>query len=253
MIHFITHYQTLSSTEKEKILTITDTFSDFSPFLLMNLMMMSARKFHPGCKITLLTNEKSDIEGLCEEVEIVRYPFDKFGNRIAEMLSIQRYLAENPYNPNTLIVDFDILFQSAITSLFDAHFDLFFVRRETGGTKFPPVNMGVVGIKEDCAKSAAKFFQKIVDQILPFPDLCIWGGSQLAIQKLLFHHLHHQNSPNRVHFQGVELYFGNDCYNYSPTQEELNLKKQVIGKKILHFKGELKKQMPLYYNLFIKS
>jgi hypothetical protein len=251
MIHFVTHYQQISESEKEKILEICLNFHQYRPLELLKLLFLSAKKIHPNCKMSVLTNHSTPPLELPEEVNIIRYPYDKYGNRLAEMLSIRQFLKENPNNSNLAIVDFDMLIQESLSPLFERNFDICLSKRETRNIQHIPINLGFIGIKQGRASIAAKFFGAIIDQILPFPDLFYWGGSQLAVQKLFFHQLLKNPEIKRITYQGIQILLISEDYNYSPENSIIDT--FFPHKKIIHFKGPKKKWMENYWNNHLKS
>lgn len=249
-LHFLTYYQKLSEHEVDIINKIIPTFFMHEPLKLMNLMFGSVKLSHPDSKMTLLTNQSTAIESLDEEVEVIRYPYDRLGNRLAEQLSIHQFLKEYQGCSALIFLDYDMLVQESLESVFDKEFDLFLVRRPTKMSTKPPINMGVVGVQQNRYKQAARFFSTIISQIIPFKELHEWGGSQLAVQKMLFEYFYRRRPQEYINYKGLLIRLVSDAYNYTPKQKDCGL--FFPNKKLIHFKGGKKAYMSDYWENYLK-
>ncbi|CDR34762.1 hypothetical protein [Criblamydia sequanensis] len=241
MITFATHYQALD--EKAE---------PFRPinFSLIHLMFESVSLFHPNCRKVLLTDRKTHFEE--ETFEIIRYPIDNYPLRYAETVAQAQFLKSHPENGNLIFLDFDILVQANLESVFENTEDIFLTLRPS---PIIPINLGVTFVKRGSFQKAFKFFNQILAKMLLQNNrLMNWGGSQKAIWGLLQPSIVRMDKDkDSITLDSLNIKFlKGDIYNYSSETVE-EMEKHHPDKKILHFKGHLKEAMPIYFDKYLKK
>ncbi|MEC7839885.1 MAG: hypothetical protein VX777_07580 [Chlamydiota bacterium] len=242
MLTFVTHYEQLSDEDKEKILDRCDTFMHWNPLKLIELSFSSIKKYHPNSRTIVITNLKSKVS-LSSDIEVIRFPTDKYENRLSQMVATLAFLKEWKEFSHLIFHDFDMLFQRNIESIFDGKNDIYLVKRGGPLTKKAPVNMGLVGIDQASISQAIRFYHKIINQMLTFPDYHIWTGSQISVHKLLYHELLQHPNAKEVVYDKIKFSFLPEEYNFTP---EGNFEERRYQEAVLHFKGQRKPQMINY-------
>jgi len=250
MITFVAHYEKLNEKDTSKILNICDSFMHWNPIALIELTFASIRKTHPNCRKILITNDTTEID-LSPDIEIMRFPTDKYENRLSQMIATLHFLRAWNELSHIIFHDFDMLFQSNIESIFDGKHDIYFALRGKVLSYQAPINMGLVAIDQSSIPQAIRFYDKIINQMLTFPHLHIWGGSQISVHKLLFHKLLENPKSKETIWDGIRFSFLPQNYNF--TSKGYFKDHFYEGKHILHFKGQRKPQMLLYWNKYLKK
>lgn len=226
------------------------------------LLFASARRYHPGCRAVILTDEHSQFPGLQPDIEIHRYPMDPSKLMMSRTKVQMDFIRESKGSTHIVFIDTDILFQGSIESLFQKKFDIGLTYRQHS----MPINGGVIFVNAEGSHAAAIFMERILgllrDRYFEFDALF---GVQFALTEAMFGPEYALKEDENVpltltdevmilmHDWGMRiLMLPSLIYNFTAPWPEV-MDKFYPGKLILHFKGNRKELMLPYFEKYIKE
>jgi len=254
MITFVTYFVKLNSNELKNINQVIshfyngEVFHHDNPMELISMMFASARLFHPGCGMVVLTDEKTAIN-LDPEVKTIRLA-RKTDDLNVESMKIRYAFLKNLTDGNNIIfLDWDILIQENLDHLFDDQSELILTYRRKYSL---PINSGFIGIHGKSVEKISHFYNDIFDHYenLPNREYRKWWGFQMILNELFANYLPkvpNYPPPYKFNFNNIKItLIRSDKYNASPHLIEL--KSYYFPKiAVVHFKGTRKKAMKTYW------
>lgn len=260
-ITFVTYYTELSKQGVERILQKFPLFRErhwesVLPYArdCIHLLFASARLSHPGCKNVILTDTATPLKAE-KGVEMIRLDLDP--DQPAYMrLAAQIHFIKNFVSGPMAFLDYDMLVQGSLLSLFDKRFDLAVsVRTTYQGKPHPcPINGGLLIVHPDGIESSVTFLKKVLAYYdAHYAEFKNWGGFQGAINDVVGDANIFGRTSDIIETAGTRLLIlPEDIYNFT-LGGEAHLVEYVPDKKILHFKGMRKDDMARYWNEYLRS
>jgi hypothetical protein len=203
----------------------------------------------PGAKTILLTDERTPLGALPANVEVVRCSVDRDRVVHSRLLAHIDYLRDRAGESAVVFLDPDVIVNADLTPLLAEEFDVALTYRDLPQM---PINDGVIVINARAARAGLRFLNRvrsIYDRHCA--DDPYWFGSQRALIAALGTRFADRRSDLiRVRRCRVRL-LPCEQWNFSPEPDQHAIAAELGDKYILHFKGERKPLMPLYWDKHI--
>lgn len=216
---------------------------------LLAILFRSVELFHPGAKTVLLTDERTPLEALSADTEVVRCRVDRDRVVHSRLLAQIAYLRHRAGKSAVVFLDPDIIVNADLTPLLVEEFDVALTYRDLPEM---PINDGVIVVNARAGRAGLRFLKRvrsIYDRYCA--DDPYWFGSQRAFIAALGKQFANRSSDViEVRRCRVRL-LPCEQWNFSPEHNEEENAAELRNKYILHFKGERKSLMPLYWEKHI--
>lgn len=250
MMTFVIFHIDITDSTKQHILHIAPTLTFFeNPLSMIDVAFKSCELFHPGCKKIVLTDSKTKIS-LDQSIEIFRFDFIHSNEPAYTRLKAQiEFLKTFEESSNILFIDYDMLINEKLDEIFKIPFDVGLTYRLNNVLLF---NGGVLFISEGHRKAACRFLQNIKWNLeIHHKHYSIWGGFQISLLTYIGWQNFFYRKSSIIEVKGFKIaFFPTKKYNYTPASDDLI---QYPDKFILHFKGDKKKLMLLYWNQYLNK
>lgn len=218
---------------------------------MIEMMFASARKFHTVINATLLTDKHTTFGGLSKDINVVRFEVDP-KKLMFERTNVQlQHVLKSSFDSPLVILDSDILLNSSLLPVFDNEFDVAVTWRKSHDM---PINGGFMILNNDRPEISKHFFKRFIAIYKEkYLDKVSWYGDQLALRDCVG--LSHSKMAKEkvIEIEGCRvLLLPCDVYNFSPKNLYQEICSDLSGKMVLHFKGERKRLMSLFWNCWLK-
>lgn len=220
---------------------------------MVDMLFMSARQFHPGSSCIVLTDEHTRLGSLssyCLRMNYAVRPnkimFDRMG---AQRAFIQDYDFSRP----VMMADSDVLVNDSLDPVFQQNFDVGLTWRNNARM---PINGGVLFINNKQPSACRRFFAVIHELYeRKYAEQAGWYGDQYALHDFLgMTRKEIASHTGIVAAHGCRiLLLPCERYNYSPENTSASIASRFLDKYVLHFKGERKRLMKLYWQAHLLS
>ena len=218
---------------------------------LIELMFRSAKLFHPDCQQVVLSDTQSQFSYLDSSINVFRSEIapdePMMYSRLASQINYVR--AQGAYN-NIVTLDSDILINGNIDGIFEEDFDIALTYR---ARKDMPINWGVMFISNRRPDRVIHFLEKIlaVYKTTYFESDIFWCD-QYALMDVIGMDTFFQRESDWIEVEGITIKLVPcEVYNYSPNDEAKGLLRPFVKEKILHFKGNRKRFIELYWKAYL--
>lgn len=201
-------------------LKVAIRFTDPCPVAVADVMIASVRR-HMDCKIVHCTDLTT--AQLPDTDEILRSPpdADLGAARLRDLMRLQG---------DILSLDYDVVVQQDVSTVFERRFDVALTRREIADPTVSeliryasPHNMGVIFTR------SPEFWTEVYRRYMTHPEHSDWLWIQTATTETAW--------VMRKKYRVIEL--PGEIYNYTPAKRE----ESVAGRAIVHYKGRRKEWM----------
>ncbi len=242
-LSFVTFYIDVTSATMDDIHRTTSTITVTEPHRYIRAMFASARRFHPRCRLVILSDARTAFPPL-PEIEIVRYPLDAAQPMRARSIAWLRYLEAAA--GHTIFLDCDILINGDLAHVFDQDFAVALTYR-AGDAKWP-INAGLNFAHGRFLAAARAFHQRWLRDFRQWHDRhSVWGGDQDALRELFAAVDFARDDSFSWRLDELDIRFL-PCaiYNFS-TARASDMTGEYPRAKALHFKGRRKPFMLPYW------
>ena len=244
---FVAFYMDVSAATMAHIHSMTSTITVKAPHRYMAAMFGSARRFHPACRLVILTDERTPFPPHTE-AEIVRMRLDSGMPMLARARAWLDYLRRA--SGHTIFLDSDILINGDLSHVFAADFAVALTYRDE---RKWPINAGINFAHGRNLESALAFHEMWLSRLQRRGvDGAVWGGDQDVLREFCAGVDFARDDCFSARLAGLELRFL-PCaiYNFSTRRAE-DMHGLYAEKLVLHFKGRRKPFMLPYYERYIR-
>lgn len=225
---------------KAKEVAWRSALPDYNSYL--KLMFASARRFHPDCRLVVLTDKTTPFE-LPDDVEIKRLDVDPARPAYMRLLAQMDYLRATSDDHHILFMDYDMLIQADLSSLFEKTFDIALSYRNHRRREHP-INGGLIIVSGDRLRQALLFLDRVraIYEKTYTDKFQIWGGLQRSLRDAIGVEPFFSRKADDMTIDGIKVLLLNaDIFNYSTDDDDMS--GSYPDKKILHYKGNRKQFM----------
>lgn len=213
---------------------------------MIGLMSRSVRLIHPEAVVSVITDERSSFATLRGQIDVHRYPIDRAALMLERTAAQLRFIEEYAFDAPLVLLDSDILLNASLASVFERDFDVALTWRESADM---PINGGLILLNNRRREAVLGFFRAFLARYRSeFARDGSWFGDQRALHALL--------GLESTAIAQLEQITVGDCrvlllpceqHNYSPANRAQAVRRRLVGRTVLHFKGERKRLMRLYW------
>ena len=213
---------------------------------LLDILFRSSSLQDATAQGAVLTDLATDMTALENGVTVIRRPVDPDRVMLSRMQSQIEYLERRAADHDVAFVDSDMIINASLGAVFSQDFDLALTYRDEPEM---PINGGVIFVKGGRAPAAASFLRQVCDcYASKFAGQAHWWGDQRALIDVLGHERFAKRTADVFSVAGVKVrLLPCEQYNFSPENKFRAIAAPLSDKVILHFKGERKRLMPLYW------
>jgi lipopolysaccharide biosynthesis glycosyltransferase len=250
MITFVTFHADILD-ENLEIDTPLDNNNFYDYQQSINLMFKSVDKFHGDCQKVILTSLETNLSFLPVDIKVKRYPINSREIMLSRLVSQLDFLKNHDFESDVVLLDSDILINGNLESLFDHEFDLALTIRDN---QEMPINGGIIYV---CKKNPAvviNFFERLYLLYMEkYQEKSQWWGDQYALADIIGYKENRKFDAGIIDIDNIKvLLLPCEIYNFSPNNYESNLDVyELKDKKILHFKGQRKPYMSVYWQNYL--
>ena len=255
MITFFSYYGDLPKSTHQFLLENVLSFKkpEWQNFLpeqreYIEIFFQSCRLYHPDCRSVVLSDENTPFD-FPDEIDILRYPVNPETPTLARLLCQIELFKSNPYKSHYVYLDYDILLQSNLDSIFERDFDIALCCRHT----HRPITVALLFVHKDSTDKAVKMLEMVKKTLLTkYPERLRWWGAQDSFRDTIGVENLEDTDFKIINFEGMNiLLIPHDDYCYHPPYD-VPMIDFYPDKKILHFKGHRKPQMGEYWEHYLK-
>jgi hypothetical protein len=217
---------------------------------MIAMCLRSARQWHPGCSLEILTDLTTQFECLPEGVQIVRFNLDATRVMFSRLQAQIQYLRGLSGHDTVVLLDSDMLVNGDLSELDHHDFALGVTIRDNVQM---PVNGGLLVASGRRRAEAIDLLAQVLDFYSGrYTDQSVWWGDQLALRDLVLEHLGQGYDWTPTNSGSIWL-LASEIYNYTPDYCDmyLQLSRRRSIEKVLHFKGGRKRLMRQYWRAFM--
>lgn len=217
---------------------------------IIEAFFTSVALFHPNSRRILIVDQQVDVKKLRGPFETRKekrntpfFPLEKFAAWRHFLLDSNK--EEGP----VLFMDWDIIVQERLDSIFLGEQDFFICytdKKEIGPNHF---NVGVMGVGANSKKKVAHFFHLLLFMIQSnkAASMIDWWGDQAAVEAVFAPYWEQILSKQEAYLprENLHVKFLDEAIYNRPMYDYLNT---LIEAKILHFRGNAKKKLLLYWH-----
>jgi hypothetical protein len=246
-VHFVTFHLEPGATALKKIPAFCRV-ADYR--VLLTILFRSVELFHPGAKAALLSDERTPFESLPAHIDIVRAPIDPdrvlYSRLLARMDYVRRHAGTSP----VVFLDSDMIVNADLGPLVAEEFDVALTYRDHH--RRVPINGGLAVVKGGPQGAGLRFLERVRSiYVEEFSTKLHWGDQRALISAVGYDRFALRTS-DLIDVDGTRiLLLPCEQYNFSPENDERAIAGALRDKRILHFKGERKRLMPLYWDKYL--
>lgn len=250
-MHFVAFYAEPSAVGVNEIVTRFPSFSTDTDYQnLLAILFRSVELFQPDAKMAVLTDEYAQLDSLPPDVAIVRLPIDPDRVVHSRLTAQIEYLRTHAETSPVVFLDPDIIINADLRPLVaEATFDVALTYRDLPDM---PINDGVIVINGGPGQEGLRFLElvrSVYDR--QFAGDPYWFGHQRALIATLGKSRFALRPSNDIRLDGIRVrLLPCDQWNFSP-EDERAFAQGLRDKRILHFKGERKALMSLYWQKYL--
>jgi len=220
---------------------------------MLDLTYRSAMARDPGCTLTVLSDETTDLGGIPPATSVSRHRVDRSDLMMARTRAQAEFAAQYDFAQPLAFLDLDILVNRPIAWLYDRPFDIAVTTRRREEMS---VNGGVILANTRSPAHVRAFFTQLLEiYAARYAHLSEWWGDQSALAELVPLAPDQRNVELLLTLGGIDyLLLPTDQYNVSPRPRELWRTLATPNREayLLHFKGRRRKRfMQPYFDLHI--
>jgi len=223
----------------------SDAPSDYR--LLLEILFSSALLFHPDAVTALLSDERTQFRPRLTNASLLRLPVDPTRVMFSRLVGQIDYLRNHAGASPVVFLDSDVIVNADLRPLLAEEFDVALTYRDHART---PLNGGVVIAR---GESAVRFLERVRSIYAEqFSSARLWWGDQRALIAAIGHDRFEHRESDTIEIDGSRIrLLPCDEYNFSPPNDERAIAQELGDKFILHFKGDRKRLMPLYWERYL--
>lgn len=214
---------------------------------MIDMMLRSARLFHPAMTGTVLTDAQTVLTGISASVRRVEYAINPQRLMYDRTMAQLNHLLASNFAMPLVLLDSDILINASLAELVRRPFDVALTWRTNVEM---PINGGFLLLNNQRPGAVRAFFKRFASIYQRnYADRADWFGDQLALRDAVG--LSHEQMVEHdiVEVEGCRvLLLPCDTYNYAPDNLLSDIMEPIEGKAVLHFKGQRKRLMAWYWN-----
>jgi len=213
---------------------------------MIDMLFRSVCLFHQDARFTLLTDKFTRVHGIQKPFNRMDSVIDHSSMMMSRSLAQLECIEASDFSRPMVLIDSDMLLNGSLSHLFLENFDVALTWRLN---KSMPINGGLIILNNRRPDVVRTFFRRFVDIYRQnYADQSQWYGDQLALMHCIG--LSHR-ALSRSHILKINgcrvLMLPCDTYNFSPECRFSSIVEEFDDKLILHFKGERKKMMAVYW------
>ena len=216
----------------------------------IDLMLTSARMFHPRMKATVLTDMHTDLAGISFSVRRVAMELNSRQLMLERAIAELRYVVQSELSTPMILLDSDILINGSLVPLCAQEFDVALTWR---ANRDMPINGGFLVLNNLRPEVSKNFFKRYVSLYREkYAEKADWFGDQLALRDCIG--LSHEQMADRevVEVDGCRVRrLPCESYNFSPHKRYRSFGSNLSEKVVLHFKGQRKRLMVHFWNAWL--
>ena len=179
-ITFVTFYMDVSARTMANIHQTTSTITVTEPHRYMQTMFASARRFHPDCRLVILSDESTAFPPQ-SDIAIIRQPLDRQQPMLARSIAWLNYLRRA--RSHVVFLDSDILINGDLAHIFADDFAVALTYRD-GDSKWP-INAGINFAHGRHLAGACAFHEYWLDEFrAAHGSRSVWGGDQDTLREI---------------------------------------------------------------------
>jgi hypothetical protein len=217
---------------------------------ILDMMFSSAALFHPTMRGVVITSADTSLRGLRYPVIKHETAIDPTKLMLSRTRAQQQYLRESSFEAPIVFLDSDILLNGSFSSILEKDFDVALTYRTKSSV---PINGGLMIMNNRRPEKTRHFFNMFTEHFeSAFSDKANWYGDQLAMVSLLQLEPLAPQYNETIEVDGCRiLLLPCDTYNFSPDNNVESIRVPLEDKLVLHFKGQRKHLMRLYWGSFL--
>lgn len=248
-MEFVTFHVALGSSEE---VHPNQTLKHREYLSMIDMMFASARLFHPDAKTTVLTDSDTDFSGMEHPVDrTVRCAIDNNKLMLERANAQSRHVQDSSFARPMVMLDSDILINASLLPIFERRFDVAVTWRDSD---YMPINGGLLILNNARPAVAKRFFSRFTAIYLEkYSEQAAWFGDQLALRDCVGLGLADFAARETVEVDGCRiLLLPCDTYNFSPSNRYGEICSELLGKVVLHFKGQRKRLMRPFWRAWLR-
>jgi hypothetical protein len=253
MTHVVAFHVAPSQEGADRIERACSAFHAENDYLaLLDILFRSSELQNAAAQSAVLTDVATDMASLENRVTVIRAPVDPDRVMFSRMLSQIDYLDRRAATDDVAFVDSDMIINASLATVFAEDFDIALSYRNNPEM---PINGGVIFVKGGRAAAAARLLRRVCQSYADkFFAQAHWWGDQRALIDVIGHDRFARRTSDRLTVDGVKVrLLPCERYNFSPENELRAIARPLRDKVILHFKGERKRLMPLYWQAHLAN
>jgi hypothetical protein len=220
---------------------------------MVNMLFMSAQQFHPVCNCIVLTNECTRLGPVSSYCSRINYAVRHDKMMLDRMGAQRAFFLNYDFSCPVVMADSDVLINDSLDSVFQQDFDIGLTWRNNARM---PINGGIMFVNNRRPSASRRFFTAVHEIYeRKYADQAEWYGDQYALRDFLG-----MTRKEIVNHRGVVetngcrvLLLPCEQYNYSPDNVMTSITSRFLDKLVLHFKGERKELMKLYWQAHLMT
>lgn len=215
-------------------------------------LFRSVRLFHGGAKFGVLTSPETDLSGLKMPFKRVDNDLDTSRMMLERTLCQARFVETFGFESPLILLDSDMLLNRDISDILSQDFDVAVTWRKSNNM---PINGGLIILNNKRPEIVRAFFSRFVKIYLDryADENAKWYGDQLALKDCIgLDHRQMAKSPMQTIDGCKILFLPCDIFNFSPDNSENAIAVRDPRIAVMHFKGERKHLMDLYWHKHLR-
>lgn len=217
---------------------------------ILDMMFGSAALFHSTMRAVVIASPTTNLRGLTNRVRKYEVPVDPTKLMLSRTKAQLEYLNTSSFEAPIVFLDSDILINGSFAPIMEKDFDVALTCRTKSSV---PINGGLMIINNRRPEKARHFFKMFTEHFEnAFSDKANWYGDQLAMVSLLNLEPLAPQYDEIIEIDGCRiLLLPCETYNFSPDNTVQAIREPLQEKLVLHFKGQRKHLMKLYWRTFL--
>jgi hypothetical protein len=222
---------------------------------MIRWLYQSASLFHENVKLTVLTSARTNLNGIGVTFDRVDGQFNPASVMQDRAVAHVAYLDRCDFSTPILLLDSDILINASLDQLWSRDFDIALTWRMS---EVMPLNGGVLFVSNRRPEIVRSFFRRYLSIFQQrYADQAQWFGDQMALRDavgLSFSELSSRSDTVVITEEGAKcLLLPAHTFNRSPGNRLSKIVKPIRDAAVLHFKGERKRLMKLYWQAHLEG
>jgi hypothetical protein len=250
-MHFVAFHVEPSAAGAARITESCSAFhADTNYRRLLTILFASVELFHAGATPAVLSDEHTPLDFLPPNVKVRRYRVDPDRITYSRVVAQVDYMQSLGVDSPVFFLDSDMIVNADLAPLSAEECDLALTYRNHPEM---PLNGGLILVRGGSAGRGARFLEHVrATYASQFSSSQHWWGDQLALIAAVGRKRFESRKEDLLTVDGVRIRLL-PCaqYNFSPDNRIRSISHELRDKCILHFKGERKRLMPLYWNTYL--